>query len=74
MKRLALIALFAALPLLGTPAAFAQSPVQQPANPLIARNVPTERVPSLEQQRRERLKDEHDRRLREYLETVARMA
>jgi hypothetical protein len=74
MKRHSVIAAVAALLLIGMPAAFAQSPAPQPANPQVARNVPAERVPSLEQQRRERLNEEHERRLREYLAAVARMA
>lgn len=71
MKRLLLTALLAALPLVSGPAASAQQPV---AHPQTARNVPTERVPSLEQQQRDRLNEEHERRLRQYLESVARMA
>jgi hypothetical protein len=75
MNRRHLFAIFMALPLLGVTPALAQSPAERPsANPQTARGIPSERVPSAEQLKRERINEEHDRRLREYLEQVARMA
>jgi len=75
MTRRHLIAMLAALPLIGVSRAFAQSPASQPSKPQqTARGLPGESVPNAEQERRERLHEEHERRRREYLAAIGRMA
>ena len=75
MIRRTLIAGLAALPLVSLAPAFAQSGNQPaPANTQTARGIPGERIPSAQEIERQRLHEEHDRRLRDYLAAVARMA
>jgi hypothetical protein len=76
MTRRHLIAMLAALPLIGVSRAFAQSPTGQSSSrpQQTARGLPGESVPNAEQERRERLHEEHERRRREYLATIGRMA
>jgi len=64
----------AAVSLLSVSPALAQSSTPSAKAPQTARGIPSETVPNAETVKRERQDRELDRREREYLATVARMA